>query len=33
MSSYSLYAAEEELRQRNPEGKSPVLVYRRLTSF
>ena len=25
--------AEEELRQRNPEGKSPVLVYRRLTSF
>ncbi|MGI5883752.1 MAG: SPOCS domain-containing protein [Candidatus Spyradocola sp.] len=25
--------AEEELRKRNPEGKSPVLVYRRLTSF
>lgn len=24
---------EEALRQRNPEGKSPVLVYRRLTEF
>ena len=29
----TLLIAEEELRQRNPEGKSPVLVYRRLTSY